>query len=100
SDILSRGDAALHVAHAFTVHEEAAESDYFAAIDELRRDSGELGSGHINSSELTSGLFYGYTVIDVPLLVSNLTGHAQKDWQEADHTLAKEVVERFVKLQA
>lgn len=100
SDILSRGDAAIHVAHAFTVHEEASESDYFAAIDELRRDSGELGGGHINSSELTSGLFYGYTVIDVPLLVSNLTGHAREDWKQADHQLAAEVIERFIKLQA
>jgi|SRR5690554_255450 len=100
SDVLSRGDAAIHVAHAFTVHEEASESDYFAAIDELRRDGGELGGGHINSSELTSGLFYGYTVIDIPLLVSNLEGCARKDWKDADRTLAAQVVERFVKLAA
>lgn len=100
SDVLSRGDAAIHVAHAFTVHEEASESDYFAAIDELRRDSGELGGGHINSSELTSGLFYGYTVIDVPLLASNLTGVAREEWKDADHALAAQVVERFIKLQA
>ncbi|AWV88251.1 type I-E CRISPR-associated protein Cas7/Cse4/CasC [Bradymonas sediminis] len=100
SDVLSRGDAAIHVAHAFTVHEEASESDYFAAIDELRRDSGELGGGHINSSELTSGLYYGYTVIDVPLLISNLEGCAREDWKSADRTLAAQVVERFVKLQA
>jgi CRISPR system Cascade subunit CasC len=102
SDVLARGDSAVHVAHAFTTHEEESESDYFSAVDELRRDepgeSGELGAGHINSSELTSGLFYGYVVVDVPLLVSNLEGCPRQDWQEADTGLASEVIERFVNL--
>lgn len=102
SDILARGDAALHVAHALTTHAEESESDYFSAVDELRRDepeeSGELGAGHINSTELTSGLFYNYIVIDVPLLVSNLEGVERKEWTEADHTLASEVVKRMIHL--
>lgn len=102
SDILARGDAAIHVAHAFTTHAEESESDYFSAVDELRRDepeeSGEMGAGHINSQELTSGLFYSYVVIDVPLLVSNLEGCAREAWTDADPTLAKEVVRRFVHL--
>ena len=42
------------------------------AIDELAREEGEQGSGHINASELTSGLFYGYVVVDLSLLLSNL----------------------------
>jgi len=104
SDVLARGDAAIHVAHAFTTHKGEAESDYFSAVDELRRDepeeSGEMGAGHINSQELTSGLFYSYVVIDVPLLVSNLEGCAREAWIEADHTLASSVVERFVHLMA
>lgn len=104
SDVLARGDAAVHVAHAFTTHEEETESDYFSAVDELRRDepeeSGELGAGHINSAELTSGLFYGYVVVDVPLLVSNIEGVDRKEWQEADRTLASEVVRRLVHLVA
>ena len=102
SDVLARGDAAIHVAHAFTTHPQEAESDYFSAVDELRRDepeaSGELGAGHINTKELTSGLFYSYVVIDVPLLVSNLEGVDQSDWQEADRELASEVMRRFVHL--
>jgi len=102
SDVLARGDAAIHVAHAFTTHKEESESDYFSAVDELRRDqpeeSGEMGAGHINSQELTSGLFYSYVVIDVPLLVSNLEGCERDDWTEADRTLASEVVRRFVHL--
>ncbi len=101
SDLLAQGDAAVHVAHAFTVHAEATESDYFSAVDELlevRED--ELGSGHIGTSELTSGLFYGYVAIDVPLLTSNLEGCDRKAWKNADRTLAAAVAERLVKLAA
>ena len=104
SDVLARGDAALHVAHAFTTHAQETESDYFSAVDELRRDepeeSGELGAGHINTQELTSGLFYSYVVVDVPLLVSNLEGVEQDDWQDADRALASDVMRRFVHLMA
>lgn len=90
-DILSRSDAALHVAHAFTVHAQQSESDYFSAIDEIVRDEGEQGSGHINASELTSGLFYGYIVVDVRQLASNLGGNGQ---------LAGDVVERLMQMVA
>ena len=98
SDVLSRCDAALHVAHAFTVHGEQAEDDYFSAVDDLLEESGETGSGHINSTELTSGLYYSYVVVDVPLLVSNLTGCKQHQWREAERDLAAEVVRRMVHL--
>lgn len=100
SDILSRGDAAVHVAHAFTVHEEDAESDYFTAVDDLLEEAEESGSGHINSTELTSGLFYGYVVLDLPLLVSNLEGCAREDWKEADRELAGRIAEELVHLVA
>ena len=100
SDILARGDAAIHVAHAFTTHAEESESDYFSAIDELvaSMGEGEMGSGHINTNELTSGLFYGYVVVDVPLLVSNLEACERKDWESADRSLAATVVERLIHL--
>lgn len=100
SDILARGDAAIHVAHAFTVHEEESESDYFTAVDDLVQEAEEAGSGHINSSELTSGLFYGYVVVDLPLLVSNLEGCEREDWLEADRDLAARVTEELVHLVA
>lgn len=98
SDVLARADAAIHVAHAFTVHEQDTEDDYFSAIDDLVQEAGEQGSGHINSSELTSGLFYGFVVVDVPLLVSNLTGCKRQDWLEADRAMSAAVVERLVGL--
>lgn len=101
-DILARGDAAVHVAHAFTVHAEAAESDYFSAVDDLLQtdEDEQLGSGHIGTTELMSGLFYGYLVVDLPLLVSNLEGCSAGEWLVADRTLAATVVERLVHLVA
>jgi CRISPR system Cascade subunit CasC len=89
SDVLARGDAAVHVAHAFTVHREASETDYFSAVDDLEQEEGALGSGHIGNTELTSGLFYNYVVIDIPLLVSNLGG---------DQELARKTIEHFMHL--
>jgi len=101
SDMLARGDAALHVAHAFTVHAEATESDYFTAVDDLKPEGEDTqGSAHINSSELTSGLYYGYVVVDVPLLVSNLTGCERKAWEGADRVLAAQVADRVVRMVA
>lgn len=100
SDVLARGDAAIHVAHAFTVHAEASESDYFSAVDDLVAAEGELGSGHINSVELTSGLFYGYVAIDLPLLVSNLEGCGRDEWRQADRSLAAEVIRRLISIVA
>lgn len=102
SDILARGDAAIHVAHAFTVHEEQTEADYFSAVDDLQQsgDDAQLGSGHIGSTELTSGLFYGYVVVDIPLLVSNLTGCGSASWEDADRELAAQLVTQLVHLVA
>jgi CRISPR system Cascade subunit CasC len=100
-DYLARVDSAIHVAHAFTVHAQQTEADYFSAIDELKRDKGgedAQGSGHINSSELTSGLYYGYVVVDVPLLVANLEGVNVKDWEKADKKLAQQVVQALIHL--
>ncbi len=98
-DVLARTDAAIHVAHAFTVHRGDFETDYFSAVDDLQ-GAEETGSGHINTAELTSGLYYGYVVVDVPLLVSNLEGCSRERWQEADRSLASELVRRFVHLMA
>jgi CRISPR system Cascade subunit CasC len=96
SDILARGDGAIHVAHALTVHAEESEPDYFVAIDDITRAAGELGTGLIQTSELTSGLFYVYVVVDVGQLVSNLEGCDATEWRSADLRLARQVVERLV----
>lgn len=101
SDQLARGDAAIHVAHAFTVHRGEFEDDYFSAVDDLLASSGEeLGSGHIGTTELTSGLYYGYAVVDLALLVSNLEGVERADWESVDRSLAGRVVEHMIHLVA
>ena len=91
-------DAAVHVAHAFTVHQEESESDYFSVVDDLQRDDEDPGAAHIGDMELTAGLFYGYVVVDVPGLVSNLEGCPQEDWTNADRALAGKVVEHLIHL--
>ncbi|KPQ08603.1 MAG: subtype I-E CRISPR-associated protein Cas7 [Rhodobacteraceae bacterium HLUCCA12] len=75
SDPRANIDAAVHVAHAFTVHAEEAESDYFIAADDLAREE-DTGADTIQETELTSGLFYGYVVVDLPGLLDNLGGDA------------------------
>ncbi len=101
SDTKANRDAAIHVAHAFTVHPEQAELDYFTVVDDLRdREQGDdAGAAGVFDTELTSGLYYGYVVVDVPLLVSNLTGCARTDWTgDHDRTLAAQVVEHLIHL--
>jgi len=90
SDPKANTEAAIHVAHAFTVHAEESESDYFTVVDDLVRvEDGEAGTAGIFDTELTSGLFYGYVVVDVTGLVDNLGG---------DRALAGRVVEHLLHL--
>ena len=91
SDTEANIDAAVHVAHAFTIHGEESESDYFTVFDDLKRVDDDAGAGHIGETELTAGLFYGYVVLDRGTLLRNLGGDAD---------MAGEVTERFVHLVA
>ena len=91
-------EAAIHVAHAFTVHREESESDYFSVVDDLQGDDEDAGAAHIGDMELTAGLFYGYVVVDVPGLVSNLEGCNSNDWQDADRELSAKVAEHLTHL--
>jgi CRISPR system Cascade subunit CasC len=95
SDLLARVDAPVHVAHAFTVHAANTEMDYFTVVDDLNRDD-ETGAAHANQTELGAGLYYGYVAVDVPLLISNLTGCDAKVWREQDLALAKRVLATLI----
>lgn len=103
SDVLASRDAAVYVAHAFTVHEAQVENDYFTVVDDLLQESGELGSAGIFDTELASGLYYGYVVVDVPQLIENLEAIRREDCF-ADETppekraLAGKVVEHLLHL--
>ena len=68
-------EAAVQVAHAFTVHKAAVEDDYFSAVDDLNAREVHSGSGHIGEAEFGAGLFYLYICIDSNLLVENLGGN-------------------------
>lgn len=72
SSHFDRVDAAIHVAHAMTTHAEAAETDYFTAVDTLKTRDDDAGAGLIQDTELTSGVFYIYAVVDMNQLRSNL----------------------------
>lgn len=98
SDPAANIDAAVHVAHAFTVHQEESESDYFSVVDDLQRVDEGPGAAHIGDMELTAGLFYGYVVVDVPGLISNLEGCTPQEWEEVDRALAAKVIEHLVHL--
>lgn len=89
SDVFARTDAAIYVAHAFTVSGEAVEDDFFVAVDDLTTAE-KGGSGHLSSTQLTSGLFYSYVVIDLGQLQSNMTGMPTE--------VISEVVRRFIHL--
>jgi len=96
SDILARSDAAVHVAHAFTVHGLDTEVDYFTVVDDLNRDE-ETGAAHAGDMELGSGVFYGYVAVDVPLLISNFTGSDPKDWRAQDSKEVRQVLGALIR---
>lgn len=89
SDPAANIEAPVHVAHAFTVHPSETENDYFTAVDDLRRDEDDSGADTIQETELTSGLYYGYVVIDLPGLIANCG---------RDRELAARVVHNLVHL--
>ncbi|GAB6051010.1 type I-E CRISPR-associated protein Cas7/Cse4/CasC [Hydrogenophilus islandicus] len=95
SDLLARVDAPVHVAHAFTVHAANTEIDYFTVVDDLNRDD-ETGAAHANETELGAGVYYGYVAVDVPLLVSNLTGCRRDEWRAQDPATARRVLTALI----
>jgi CRISPR system Cascade subunit CasC len=88
SDRKANIEAPIHVAHSFTVHAAETEDDLFIAADDLANDQ-SAGADHLGSTELTSGIFYGYVVVDMPGLIANCRN---------DRALASEVVNNLLYL--
>ena len=61
-------DGALAVAHAITTHTVDADIDWFTAVDDLQ----EQGSGHLDTQEFSSGVFYRYASLNLKQLQVNL----------------------------
>ena len=108
SDTAATIEASAHFAQLLTVHEAETESDYFTVVDKLDAEAGKLdandegsaAAAYLGNTELTSGLFYGYIVLDIPTLVSNTVGCSPKDWLDTDRTIAAKVVEHLLMLTA
>lgn len=66
-------EAAMSVAHSLTTHSADIEVDWFTACDDLA----EQGSGHIGTTEFSSGVFYRYASINVDLLAKNVKGSVE-----------------------
>ena len=94
SDILARVDAPVHVAHAFSTHVLDTEVDFFTVVDDLAGD--ETGAAHANEMELGGGIFYGYVVVDVPLLISNLTGGEREQWDQYESEDARSLLAMLI----
>ncbi|MDC7227595.1 MAG: type I-E CRISPR-associated protein Cas7/Cse4/CasC [Spirochaetales bacterium] len=71
---LGKVDGALAVAHAITTHTVENDLDWFTAVDDLQ----ELGSGHLDTQEFSSGVFYRYASLNLGQLRDNL-GNASRE---------------------
>lgn len=67
---LGKIDGALAMAHPMTTHVVSSDIDWFTAVDDLQ----ELGSGHLDTQEFSSGVFYRYASLNLGQLQENLGG--------------------------
>lgn len=68
SGLMTTIDGAFAVAHVITTHTVDADIDWFTAVDDLQ----ELGSGHLDTQEFSSGVFYRYASLNLRQLEVNL----------------------------
>ncbi|MFE0463868.1 type I-E CRISPR-associated protein Cas7/Cse4/CasC [Kitasatospora sp. NPDC058965] len=83
-------DGAAGVAHAFTTHASEPQRDYFTAVDDWLGEA-ETGSGHLNTSEFSSGVFYRYATVNITDLLRNLEGD-----KDAARTVLASFTEQFL----
>ncbi|MEN8168735.1 MAG: type I-E CRISPR-associated protein Cas7/Cse4/CasC [Pseudomonadota bacterium] len=72
SGLMTSVDGAMALAHTITTHAVDADIDWFTAVDDLVTDEGEVGAGHLNTQEFSSGVFYRYASINIGQLQKNL----------------------------
>lgn len=70
-------DAAVQVAHAFTVNQVAMEEDFFTAVDDLNKHDEDAGAGHLDEAYFGSGVYYLYICVNVEQLRANLGGNTE-----------------------
>jgi CRISPR system Cascade subunit CasC len=84
-------DGAMAMAHAITTHTVYGDIDWFTAVDDLIQDSGETGSGPLDTQEFSSGVFYRYASLNLSLLQKNLG---------VDRAVALDIARHFLHLLA
>jgi CRISPR system Cascade subunit CasC len=67
-------DAAMQVAHAFSVNEIDVEDDYFVATEDLPNPDDGPGGAYTGYAEFVSATFYRYATLDFDELVANCNG--------------------------
>ena len=85
SGLMTNIDGALAVAPALTTHAVDGDIDWFTAVDDIVQDEkasrrvgaleegkGESGSGHLDTQEFSSGVFYRYASLNIAQLQKNL----------------------------
>lgn len=69
-------EAAIQVAHGFTVHGLEVDQDFWTGVDDIKSSEGfageDRGSGHLGSSAMGAGVFYVYACINRTSLMETL----------------------------
>jgi len=68
SGLMTTIDGAMSCSHSITTHAVDADIDWFTAVDDLV----PLGSGHLDTQEFSSGVFYRYANINLKQLSDNM----------------------------
>ena len=98
SDVQANIESAISVGHAFTVHEEESQPDFFTAVDDLTGQESAGRTSLLSHTELNTGIYYGNVVVDVRKLVSNCEGVPEPKWTEADPETAAQTVKHLIHL--
>lgn len=68
SGLMTTIEGSLALAHVITTHAVDADIDWFTAVDDLQ----EHGSGHLDTQEFSSGVFYRYASLNLKQLQMNM----------------------------
>ena len=98
SDPKANIDGAIHVAHAFTVHEAEHDTEYFTTVDDLHTMTNDPGTSMLGHTEITSGIYYGYVVADIKNLVANTEGRPASEWMSGERTMAAQITHNLIQL--
>ena len=69
----------MALAHSITTHAVDADIDWFTAVDDLVAEEGEVGAGHLDTQEFSSGVFYRYASLNIGQLQKNLGDVSRED---------------------